>query len=849
MTLRTKVHLLLALIFSFLGGLAFVIALQNFEKSKVDKQSLFQWTARWIESEQHRHISQARQVYFLVVNKIASGLNEEVCRNGIVGEHGLENGFGQFAVANPDGNIICNSIPWLKIDNVSSQDYFKEAVRLAHLGSIAEVDNKNPDLYAAVMARALRDKNGNVIKIILVAMDFSWVKEEVDMANLPASGHLLVVDAKGTLIAGSQNMAKWVDKNLLGMPFYKQAMTDGDHIFEGSGFSGENSIIAAHQFATGSGNFLVIIDAPKDALLESAYSDLKITLWISFAAYILTLFLVHYWSNKNFLRRLIDIESITRKLADNDLTARINSKESDELGKLAQSFDAMVDALEKSINKRNQLEESLRQSEQLRHQREQQEIVQTSLDGFLVMNSVNGQIIEANDIYCHMTGFSRNELIHKNIRDLDDLETNEEIKSRLKKIQEIGYDRFETRHRRKQGQSINFEVSVTYSGFNIDKIFVFLRDITERKRIEIVLEKSRAKLVTFIQQAPVSIAMFDRDMNYLTVSGRWVEKFGLGYVNLIGLNHYAIFPAMMTQWKTAHEQALVGATVEKKEDLWVIDGNKLWLRWTVLPWLDADELIGGTIFFVEDITNTKMLETEIKERRNEMEQLQQMHVAGQTASAFAHEMNQPLLAIASFSRAALRMMKSKNPDYDEIAEAIEGCEQQALRAGRSIRDIINFLNSKKLPTEDFDLNQEIIKMIDTIKSENNLMFNTTLKLENSLPFIRANRTHVQKVLLNLLSNGIEAMQGTYVSLSTLDVTISTVRSNGFVQTTIHDNGPGIQKENVNRLFDPFFTTKRDGIGMGLAISRSLIEENGGQLWLDPKEDFGATFHLTLPLAL
>jgi PAS domain S-box-containing protein len=583
------------------------------------------------------------------------------------------------------------------------------------------------------------------------------------------------------------------------------------------------------------------------ALTASAFHDLKITSLIMLAAYLPALFLVHHWGNKYFLRRLDDIEIFTKRLAKNDLSARINSNENDELGKLAQSLDAMAVALESSIGKREQQEESLREKEHRRHQREQQEIIQTSLDGVLVMNSVDGQILEVNDIYCRMTGFTHAEILNKKTRDLDALQNIEQTRVRLKNIQEIGYDRFETRHRRKDGQPIDFEVSVTNS--NRGKIFVFLRDITDRKRIENILEKSRAQLVTFIQQAPVSIAMFDRNMDYLAVSGRWVTKFGLGYVNLIGMNHYAIFPDVMTQWKTAHQQALTGITFEKKEDLLVIDGNKVWLSWNALPWHDGADKIGGTIFFVEDITNTKMLETEIKERRNELEQLQQMHVAAQTASAFAHEMNQPLLAIASFSKAALRMMKAKDPDYDEITEAIEGCEQQALRAGRTIRDIINFLNSKKLPAEAFDINREIIHILETIKSENNLIFNSILKLEDRLPLINANRTHVQKVLINLLSNGIEAMKSAGVGLSELDVTIGTAKNENFVQITIQDNGPGIKKENINRVFEPFFTTKGDGIGMGLAISRSLIEENGGQLWLEPHEGQGATFHFTLPIAI
>jgi PAS domain S-box-containing protein len=640
-----------------------------------------------------------------------------------------------------------------------------------------------------------------------------------------------------------------VDKNLADMPFYKQTVAGSGRVVEGAGFSGEDSMISIHQFATGSGNFSVIIDAPKEALMALAYRNLEITSLITLSVFILLIFFTRYWTNRFFLRRLNNIESVTQRLADNDLTARINSNESDELGQLAHSFDAMAEVLEKSINTRNQLEESVRENDHLRHPREQQEIVQTSLDGFLVANVENGQILEVNDIYCRLTGFSRDEILSKNIHDLGAQESVAETKARLKSNQEIGYYRFETRHHHKQGKMIDFEVSVTYSEFNKDKIFVFLRDITERKQIEIVLERSRARLVTFIRQAPVSIAMFDRDMNYLAVSGHWIAKFGLGYVDLIGLNHYAIFPVTMTQWETAHQQALSGATFEKKEDLCIVDGSKLWLRWTALPWFDSDEIIGGTIFFVEDITNTKKLETEIKERRMEMEQLQQMHVAAQTASAFAHEMNQPLLAIASFSRAALRMMKIENPDYAEIAEAIEGCEQQALRAGQSIRDIINFLNSKKLPTEVFDLNQEIINVISTIKFENNLVFNTILDLETGLPQIRANRIHVQKVLLNLLNNGIEAMQAVSVPLPSLELLIVTVNRGGFAQMTIQDNGPGIKKENINRLFEPFFTTKSDGIGMGLAISRSLIEENGGQLWFDHQEGRGATFHLTLPVAI
>jgi PAS domain S-box-containing protein len=251
---------------------------------------------------------------------------------------------------------------------------------------------------------------------------------------------------------------------------------------------------------------------------------------------------------------------------------------------------------------------------------------------------------------------------------------------------------------------------------------------------------------------------------------------------------------------------------------------------------------------VRDITERKRLEKEILERRNEMENLQKLHVAAQTAAAIAHELNQPLLAIASYSEAALILLKAEKPNLDKVRKAIEGSELQAHRAGQSIRELLEFLSTKDFPNEAIDLNKEILDVLDTARSEHELQFQSVLQLEEGLPLVRANRTHVQKVLLNLLHNGIEAMQEAGVPLPCITVTVRTINDKAVAQVTIQDNGPGIKKEDSQRLFEPFFTTKARGIGMGLAVSRSLIEANGGQLWVDPQENPGATFHLTLPFA-
>lgn len=260
---------------------------------------------------------------------------------------------------------------------------------------------------------------------------------------------------------------------------------------------------------------------------------------------------------------------------------------------------------------------------------------------------------------------------------------------------------------------------------------------------------------------------------------------------------------------------------------------------------DGQEYIQATM---RDITERKRLEREIMERREKMAELQKLQIAAQTAAAIAHELNQPLMAIASYSNATRILLQAEKPDLDEIRDTIAASERQVLRAGDSIHDLLEFLSMKEFPSEAFDLNQEILHVLDTARSDHELQFHSNVRLEQGLPLVRANRNHIQKVLLNLLHNGIEAMQEAGVPLPSITVAVRTIKDSGLAQVTIQDNGPGIKDEDFRRMFEPFFTTKAKGIGMGLSISRSLIEANGGQLWIDPQERPGATFHFTLPLA-
>ncbi|HQM88404.1 MAG TPA: ATP-binding protein, partial [Methylotenera sp.] len=138
--------------------------------------------------------------------------------------------------------------------------------------------------------------------------------------------------------------------------------------------------------------------------------------------------------------------------------------------------------------------------------------------------------------------------------------------------------------------------------------------------------------------------------------------------------------------------------------------------------------------------------------------------------------------------------------------------------------------------------------LNIARSDGYKEFQPALELEQNLPQVLANRIQIQKVLVNLIRNAVEAMRSIGTNNSTITVTVRTNKNLNMGHVSVQDSGPGIPAEAVKRIFEPFFTTKPTGIGMGLAISRALVESNGGQLWLEPNVESGAIFHFTLPFA-
>ena len=218
---------------------------------------------------------------------------------------------------------------------------------------------------------------------------------------------------------------------------------------------------------------------------------------------------------------------------------------------------------------------------------------------------------------------------------------------------------------------------------------------------------------------------------------------------------------------------------------------------------------------------------------------------GELAASIAHEVNQPLTAVTNNSSACLRLLANRSLEPEVLRRALQEIVADGTRASAVIARIRTFI--KKTPAEKNELPineviEEVLALAGRELYENRILLER--QLTTALPLVLADRVQLQQVLLNLMMNGIEAMTAVTNRPRLLGVQ-SRIDESGDVLVAVRDSGIGLGLE-ADRVFTPFFTTKANGMGMGLSISRSLVENHGGRLWVTPNSPHGAVFSFTLP---
>ena len=250
---------------------------------------------------------------------------------------------------------------------------------------------------------------------------------------------------------------------------------------------------------------------------------------------------------------------------------------------------------------------------------------------------------------------------------------------------------------------------------------------------------------------------------------------------------------------------------------------------------------------VRDATKRKGAEEEIHQTRERLAQFGRLSTLGEMAASLAHELNQPLTAIATYTQACQRLIESGRSDDDEILTALKKCNAQAQRAGEVIRRLRQFVKKKELGRREVSFDEifrDLTVLAEVDARDNGVSL--TIDVAKGLPRVLVDAVQIQQVILNLIRNGIDAMMNVNHYDDGISVTVDK-SPNDQVRIMVTDHGTGITEEDEKKIFQPFFTTKTSGMGLGLAISRSIIESHGGVLSFTKNPSGGTTFHFTLPV--
>jgi PAS domain S-box-containing protein len=416
----------------------------------------------------------------------------------------------------------------------------------------------------------------------------------------------------------------------------------------------------------------------------------------------------------------------------------------------------------------------------------------------------------------------------------------------------------EKRYHRKDGTLVwvrNNVALVPGTGGVAPFLFTIVEDITQRKHEESERRYSEEKYRVVIEAASDAVICVDECSEILLANPAITRIFGYEPAELIGRPLTVLMPEFL---RKLHEDGFRRylATGQRHINWQGTELTGLRKNGDEFPveisfgevTADGHRLFTG---FLRDISERKQAEelrASLHATQMELARVSRLTTMGEFAASVAHEVNQPLTAVTNNANACLRLLANHDLAPEVLRQALEEIVADGTRASAVIARIRAFI--KKTPSEKnkVDINETIEEVLGIAGRE--LRENRVLlecQLTRPLPLVLADRVQLQQVMLNLIMNGIEAM-AEVADRPRLLWLQSQVNRSGDVLVEVRDSGTGLHSE-ADRVFAPFFTTKANGLGMGLPISRSLIEHHGGRLWAAPNSPQGAVFSFTLPVAV
>lgn len=384
----------------------------------------------------------------------------------------------------------------------------------------------------------------------------------------------------------------------------------------------------------------------------------------------------------------------------------------------------------------------------------------------------------------------------------------------------------------------------------LDKVIVSAEDISGRRITESAARQREARLSAILDTVPDAMIIIGEDAQIEAFSATASRLFGYTPEEVAGKNVNILMPSpyreehdgYLARYLTTGERRIIGIgriVVGQRKDR-----STFPMRLTVgeARWDDRRFFVG----FVRDLTEHQSVEVHVQRLQTELAHLSRYTALGEMAATLAHELNQPLTAIVALLKGSRRIIAGKKADMlPTLDDAMDQAAKEALRAGEIIRHLREFVVHRASE----HLVENLQKLIEeacalALIGARERGVEVSFRFDPKAASVLADRIQIQQVLVNLLRNAVEAMEGQ----SRRELTVSTrLQDDGSAEIAVSDTGSGISPDIASQLFQPFFTTKVKGMGIGLSISRTIIESHDGRIWVEARPDGGTTFRFTLPV--
>ena len=376
-----------------------------------------------------------------------------------------------------------------------------------------------------------------------------------------------------------------------------------------------------------------------------------------------------------------------------------------------------------------------------------------------------------------------------------------------------------------------------------------VRDITDRKRVAEQLRKSEEFNRRIIESSPECIKILEPDgiLTYMSPAGMRMLELDEFIIKGHNILDY-LLARDREQGADALERARAGGVGTFHGMLRTRSGREKWFDAVVSPMLDANGKVESLLAVSRDVTERHAADDALRETRAQLARVNRAMTLGALTSSIAHEVNQPLAAMLINTRACRRLLSADPTDLEGVRDCMFDLERDAMRASDIISRVRTLVTKAPAQRSPLDLNEVIEDVVALVRDDlTSAGVALTTELESELPRVEGDRVQLQQVLLNLIRNGVEAMHEATGSSKRLAIRSRRATPTA-IEVDVTDSGLGLQPGAEDLIFEAFYTTKADGTGLGLAMSRSIVEAHGGRLSAATNTDGGATFRFALASA-